>query len=92
MLKRVALLLLVLVLGSCVYSAERDSTAYRRFIMQRCYYNVTAHVIRDTATVMRVKELPRYQIPKGNIFCRMEDYLTKRTGVWIKVGVWTPQK
>ena len=31
--------------------------------------------------------LPRYQIPKGNIFCRMEDKLTKATKVWIKIGV-----
>jgi len=29
----------------------------------------------------------RYQIPKGNIFCRMEDYMCRTTGVWLKVGV-----
>lgn len=31
--------------------------------------------------------IPRYQIPKGSIFCIMEDKLTKATGIWIKVGV-----
>jgi len=31
--------------------------------------------------------VPVYQIPKGNIFCRMEDLVTRKTGVWIKVGV-----
>jgi hypothetical protein len=34
-----------------------------------------------------ISQIPRYQIPKGNVFCRMEDKLTKTTGVWIKVGV-----
>lgn len=28
-----------------------------------------------------------FQRPKGAIFCRMEDYLTIKTKVWIKVGV-----
>ncbi len=31
--------------------------------------------------------VPRYKTPKGNIFCRMEDVVTKKTGVWLKVGV-----
>lgn len=31
--------------------------------------------------------IPHYEIPKGAIFCRMEDKLTKATKVWIKVGV-----
>lgn len=29
----------------------------------------------------------RHEIPKGNLFCRMEDKLTRATKVWIKVGV-----
>jgi hypothetical protein len=31
--------------------------------------------------------IPRYQTPKGAVFCRMEDKLTKATGIWIKIGV-----
>lgn len=31
--------------------------------------------------------IPRFQRPKGAIFCRMEDYLTAKRKVWIKVGV-----
>jgi hypothetical protein len=31
--------------------------------------------------------IPHYQIPKGAVFCRMEDKLTKATGLWIKIGV-----
>ncbi|MFN8297927.1 MAG: hypothetical protein U0T75_02385 [Chitinophagales bacterium] len=33
-----------------------------------------------------LKPLPRYQIPKGNVFCIMEDKLMKRTGLWLTVG------
>ena len=31
--------------------------------------------------------IPRYEIPKGAIFCRMEDKVTKSTKVWLKLGV-----
>lgn len=31
--------------------------------------------------------LPVYTIPKGNIFCRMEDRAIRSTKVWIKLGV-----
>lgn len=31
--------------------------------------------------------IPRFERPKGAVFCRMEDYLTAKTKVWIKVGV-----
>lgn len=33
------------------------------------------------------KMVPAYTIPKGNVFCIMEDKLTRATGLWIKVGV-----
>lgn len=28
-----------------------------------------------------------HSIPKGNVFCRMEEKLAKSTKIWIKVGV-----
>ena len=31
--------------------------------------------------------IPRYEIPKGAIFCRMEDKVTKASKVWLKLGV-----
>ncbi len=31
--------------------------------------------------------IPRYQTPKGSVFCRLEDKLTKATRVWVKIGV-----
>ncbi len=32
-------------------------------------------------------EVPRFERPIGAVFCRMEDYLTTKTKVWIKIGV-----
>lgn len=31
--------------------------------------------------------IPRYETPKGAVFCRLEDLLTRKTNVWIKIGV-----
>lgn len=31
--------------------------------------------------------IPHYEIPKGAVFCRMEDYLTRKTKIWMKVGL-----
>ena len=31
--------------------------------------------------------IPHFERPKGAVFCRMEDYLTAKTKVWIKIGV-----
>lgn len=40
----------------------------------------------ETGMYKGLQPLPRYQMPKGNVFCRMEDKLMKLTGVWITVG------
>ena len=31
--------------------------------------------------------IPRFERPKGAVFCRMEDHVTKATKVWLKIGV-----
>jgi hypothetical protein len=31
--------------------------------------------------------IPKYETPKGAIFCRMEDKVTRVTKVWLKLGV-----
>lgn len=31
--------------------------------------------------------IPHFERPKGAVFCRMEDYLTAKTKVWLKIGV-----
>lgn len=39
------------------------------------------------ANVYAITPLPKYQLPKGAIFCRMEDKVTRATKVWLKLGV-----
>ena len=34
-----------------------------------------------------IKPMPHYQIPRGAVFCRLEDKLTRATKIWIKIGV-----
>jgi hypothetical protein len=92
MMLRCCLLFLALIPAGRSYCSEGDSSLYRRILIQQCTYKVTAKQVKDTAIIFKVAQVPHYQIPKGNIFCRMEDYLSRRTGVWIKVGVWSQQK
>jgi len=33
--------------------------------------------------------IPPYKTPKGSVFCRMEEKVTKASGVWLKLGVGT---
>ncbi|MES2619533.1 MAG: hypothetical protein V4615_01690 [Bacteroidota bacterium] len=46
---------------------------------------MAAHSKTVEANLIRL--VPHYEIPKGNVFCRLEDKLTRATKVWIKVGV-----
>lgn len=70
----------------------QDSTsAYRRHLEQRawtCGHKLVLHVIpvRKAFTGNERYFIPRYEIPKGSVFCRMEDKLNRATKVWIKIG------
>ena len=70
---------------------SKANNQYRTYLLTRIYgASISAKQI-DSKVAFQSPEseagIPRYQIPKGNIFCRMEDKLTKATKVWIKVGV-----
>jgi len=43
--------------------------------------------IESHGTVGTTAFIPRYETPKGAIFCRMEDKVTRATKVWLKLGV-----
>ncbi|MBK7147346.1 MAG: hypothetical protein IPH78_00660 [Bacteroidetes bacterium] len=40
-----------------------------------------------TTTTKALPQIPKIETPRGAVFCRLEDYLTQKTKVWIKVGV-----
>ena len=46
----------------------------------------TTPAIKETNTKV-LAQIPKIETPRGAVFCRMEDYLTQKTKVWIKVGV-----
>jgi hypothetical protein len=76
-----SLLLLV-----AVFLAHSGDT-YRKFLLSKIAQQKTYSAPHSLQTTPASCIIPRYEIPKGNIFCRMEDKLTKATGIWIKVGV-----
>lgn len=65
------------------------NSPYRQYLLAKAsdihisYSN--KHILSQSSTVTYV--IPRYTIPKGNVFCRMEDQLCRATGLWLKIGV-----
>ena len=61
---------------------------YRMYLDSKTYvapkFSVYSYVAQTRSVDMTI---PRFERPKGALFCRMEDYLTSKTKVWIKVGV-----
>lgn len=81
---RSGLLLTILFLSSFAKAGD----GYHNYLLSRLASNHPVKTIHTSIIVnTRQAEIPRYQIPKGNIFCRMEDKLTRATKVWIKIGV-----
>jgi hypothetical protein len=62
---------------------------YRIYLASKCYVPAKFQEHYFSAPMCGVPKmyLPPWKRPKGAIFCRMEDYLTAKTKVWIKVGV-----
>lgn len=82
--------ILLLVIVFCV-KAQDSTSAYKRYVYTNyCYYKTTQVVLKMSPkpvyTYASMYFIPRYEIPKGSVFCRMEDKLNRATKVWIKVG------
>lgn len=79
----------ILVVFLLLNSHINATNPYIRFLVNSTLHNSVAIKLQheQTTPAIEVTPIPRYQIPKGAIFCRMEDKLTKATGIWIKVGV-----
>ncbi len=66
------------------------SGVYRTYLLSKVSFQLHSHFQTSENNLTSAKTncvIPHYEIPKGNVFCRMEDYLTRKTNVWIKVGV-----
>ena len=71
--------------------AQDSTSAYKRYVFVNvCSKTITREVHsmhpKPVHTYSAMYLIPRYQIPKGSVFCRMEDKLNRATKVWIKVG------
>lgn len=89
--------LLAILLFCSLYVSAAEHNWYRIYLVSKCYVPAKfQHYYRSMGwcgtglspdNMPPVMYLPPWERPKGAVFCRMEDYLTAKTKVWIKVGV-----
>jgi hypothetical protein len=63
---------------------------YRNYLLSKVYVlNKPSenHLTKASTSLSPAAFIPRFERPKGAIFCRMEDKVTKATKVWLKIGV-----
>ena len=70
--------------------ATQATGVYRTYLLSKVALrtHTISHTIQtETATYTINCPIPKITTPKGNVFCRLEDRLSKATKIWIKVGV-----
>ena len=84
-MKPITLLFLFLFLTG----ASRAGNPYHTYLLTQLNNkpSPTIAITELTSTTTKDLSVPRYRIPTGAIFCRLEDKLTKATKVWVKIGV-----
>jgi hypothetical protein len=72
------------------FLASNASGPYRNYLLSKIYPAAKPVIYYGQPTQLPVGPLaliPHYETPKGAIFCRMEDKVTRATKVWLKLGV-----
>jgi hypothetical protein len=71
------------------YFSTQAGTPYRSYLLSQIYIVQTKTKQPETclSSTQITFTIPRYETPKGNVFCRLEDKLIRATKVWIKLGV-----
>jgi hypothetical protein len=69
--------------------SAKANDPYRVFLLQKISAAPVKPAAADTITLVPPVNctIPHYEIPKGHVFCRMEDKLSRKAKLWIKVGV-----
>lgn len=80
-MKALAVLILWVVAQNCL-----AGDAYRMYLLSRSQ-QLYKHPKVCATNLPSARFIPAYQIPEGSVFCRMEDKLTRLTGIWFKVGL-----
>jgi hypothetical protein len=79
------------ILICCLLSpATKAGDPYRADLLAKIYArakSITYPVNESSVTIGAGALIPHYETPKGAVFCRMEDRVTRATKVWLKLGV-----
>lgn len=86
---------IAIVLFTFLTASTKAGSPYRNYLVAKAQSQFYARSNDSSAPVERIIQnntpaltlIPRYQIPMGAVFCRLEDKLTRATKVWIKIGV-----
>jgi len=82
---------IVFIFALCFFSGGlKAGGAYRNYLLSKVYVlhkAVDYHITETNSPLSSAAFIPRFERPKGAIFCRMEDKVTKATKVWLKIGV-----
>ena len=82
--------LISLILFGALSSPSMAGNPYRDYLFSKVFgpvKQVEYHAVSNTSSLSAAAYIPRFERPKGAVFCRMEDKVTKVTGVWLKIGV-----
>lgn len=79
--------LLTILLFCCLSVNAAEHNWYRLYLLSKIETLPKYTNLHSGGRKINLEPIPRFERPKGAIFCRMEDYLTAKTKVWIKVGV-----
>jgi hypothetical protein len=82
--------LVLIMVSGLVTLASKANDPYRDYLLSKIYLQPQPKIQSSTIftpTVGASAFIPRFERPKGAIFCRMEDKVTKATKVWLKIGV-----
>jgi hypothetical protein len=69
------------------FSQGKASNPWRTYLLSSVYKTQVKKPAMTWTASAPACRIPQYVIPKGNIFCRLEDKLTRSSHIWIKVGV-----
>ena len=83
-MKNVLLILFVLFSASI-----KANNPYRAYLISKIPSQSHLFKVESEKAINAISTstIPRFERPKGAVFCRMEDYLIAKTKVWIKIGV-----
>ncbi len=74
------------ILFTCCLGTLRANNPYMDYLIARMIsFRANNQILNPRASILA--SIPKYQIPKGAIFCRMEDKVSRATKIWLKVGV-----